>query len=226
MAPREGERRLSSAITFTRPGRASAAANGRTGGASRRGALQRRRAAGGAARRPRARVSLEDGVEHRPARPPALTRAPRARGRAGPGRGRRRSRRPRGRTPSRRFAARPATTSAAAALSSTTSRFGPLAPASSSRAIAAFACGSPPRSASTGARDEPGVLGRDGEAADLAAVQLGDRRRRRRASARRGRRRAPPRPARPQPVQAARDERGELGPRHADHLPVRAGRGW
>ena len=193
IAPREGERRLCSAITFTRPGRASAAANGRTAGRRPHRGVRGRRAAAApcsAATRSRVRARIASRTEPGRSReglphPVEEARAP----------ARRRSRPPPGATPSRRSFARPATTSAAAAFRRTTSRFGPGAPDSTSRAMAAFACGSPPRSASRGAGRAPRPPASTVKVRTLAAVELGHRRWGRRASARRGRCRGRPRPA-------------------------------
>ena len=62
-------------------------------------------------------------------------------------------------TPSRRSPARAATISAAAAFSSTVSRYGPVAPCSKACIVAAFSAASPPRIASIGARGRPASSG-------------------------------------------------------------------
>ncbi len=74
----------------------------------------------------------------------------------------------------RRSSARPATISAAAALSSTMSRSGPFSPSSKSRISAALCAGSPPFRSSRRARAQPGLLGDDIEVRDPAVVEFGD----------------------------------------------------
>ncbi len=223
IVPREGERRLCSAITFSRPGRAIAAANGRTGGAWRTAGCESAERPPLLLRRHALARPREDGVEDGAAVAHArasLTRSSRRRARPSsiaaaacahavaqvlrPARDQERG----GGVEQHDVALRPRRAARARRARSPRSPAGRPRAARRAEPLARPASSGVTVNVRTSPSSSSATVGGTGEGQLVEAAAVHD-----------------PGPLRPEPLQAARDEGRELGLRHADHLAFRAGRG-